>query len=92
MNEKKNEKRMIDLTKVQLREIDGTLTEVDMSKDISRNLYGQAQTLEVVTGCLDLFKTGQCEYSDEMKDAVLQLLENSGTGYVLRTAVMDAIG
>ena len=86
------EKRMIDLSGIDVMEVDGQHSKVDMSKDISRNLYPQAQSLEVVTGCLDLFKTGKCEYSDEMRDAIIGLLESSGTGYVLKTAIQAAIG
>ena len=88
----KKEQKVIDLTKVQVPEIDGQVSTVDMSKEISSKLYPQAQTLGVVTGCLDLFKTGYCEYSDEMRDAICSLLEHLGTGYVVKTAIMQAIG
>jgi len=90
--EKKESKRMIDLTSVKVKEIDGQVSTIDMSKDISRNLYGQAQSLEVVTGCLDLFKTGKCEHSEEMVSAITMLLDAMQTGYVMRSAILEAIG
>lgn len=69
-------KRMIDLTKVKWPHIDGTEEIIDMSKDVASVTYNRTQNLEIVSACIDLFKTGQCEYSDVMKEELTQTINN----------------
>lgn len=85
------EKKMIDLSKVEIKEIDGTVNKVDMSKDVASQIYPKAQTLPVVNACLDLYKEGKCEYNDEMAEAIKALLDNNQVGYVVKTAVVACL-
>ena len=97
---KGEEKKMIDLSKVKVPNIDGTESTMDVAKDVAGLTYGRTQNLETVSACLDLFKTGRCEWSETVRDD-LSLTVNSlcrvingeqiPMGIVVKNAILEAL-
>ena len=98
----KEKVRMIDLAHVQVPRIDGTFEEMDVSKEIAGLTYNMTQDeIEVVSACLDLFKTGQCKWSEKVKEDLYKTVNNLvrmvdgeavPVGIVLKRAILNAIG
>ena len=94
-------KKIIDLSKVKVQQVNGEFIEVDYSKDVASAAYNNTQDLETAAACLDLFKTGKCECSDNVKEQLINTVNNLGyvqngqqipLGIVFRKAILDAIG
>ena len=85
-------KRTIDLTQVQIEQVDKRVVTQDVSKLIASALYNIAQTLPVSVACQELYKTGICEYTEEIKNAIIHCLDRTEASYALRTGVMKVIG
>ena len=92
---------MIDLSKVEVPQIDGTKGTIDVAKDVASITYNQTQDLEVVSACMDLFKTGRCEWSEKIKEDLVKTVnslmrvvdgQQVPMGIVLKKAILDAIG
>ena len=78
---KKEEKKgcaMINLRELEVENLDGSIAKVDISKEIAGMLFTQATTLGVHVAAQDLFKNGECEKTQEVVDAILNIT-NSGT-------------
>jgi hypothetical protein len=94
-------KRMINLKEVEVPNIDGTTVKIDVSKDVASITYNSTQDLEVVSACMDLFKNGECDYSDKVKEDLVKTVNNLvrmvdgeaiPMGIVMKKAILDAIG
>jgi len=94
-------KRIINLKEVEVPNIDGTSVKIDVSKDVASITYNSTQDLEVVSACLELFKSGECEYSDKVKEDLTKTVNNLvrmvdgeaiPMGIVMKKAILDAIG
>ena len=94
-------KKFIDLSKVEVKNIDGTISTVNVSKDVASITYNATQDLEVVAACVDLFKTGKCEWSQKVKDDLTKTVnalvkvvdgEQIPIGVVFKNAILEAIG
>ena len=85
------EKKIIDLTDIEVMEIDGKTSKANPAKDIAEKIYPVAKTLPVVNACLDLYKTGKCDFSKEMAQEIKNLLEALETGYVMKTAILSRL-
>ena len=94
-------KRMINLKEVEVPNIDGTSVKIDVSKDVASITYNSTQDLEVVSACLELFKNGQCAYTDKIKEDLVKTVNNLvrmvdgeaiPMGIVMKKAILDAIG
>lgn len=90
MNE--NEIRVIDLTHVQVEQVDKSVQTMDVSKIFASAMYNMAKTLPVSVACQDLYKSGKCEFTDEIKDAILLCLDRTEASYALRAGIMKIIG
>ena len=88
----KEEKRMIDLSKVKVVAVDGKETFADLSKELASAYYLKAQSLEEASACMDLFKNGKCEYSDAIKNGFIRVMDELQTGWAVRQGVLEAIG
>ena len=76
---KKEEKKMIDFTKCKVEQIDGTFTEEDLSgiaKDIANMVFKGANELSVYNACIDIYKTGKCEWEQKVVDAFKYIIDN----------------
>lgn len=99
---KSNEVRTIDLSKVRVTNIDGTFAEIDCAKDVASVTYRRTDSLAVASACMELFKTGKCEWSEEvaneLKDTASQLArvtadgQLESVGIIFKKAIIDAIG
>jgi hypothetical protein len=98
---KEEKKKMIDLSNVQVPNIDGTFGTLDVAKDVASLTYNSTQNLEVVSACMDLFKTGKCEWTEKVKEDLTKTVNNlvrvvEGEqipfGIVIKKAIIDAIG
>lgn len=104
MSKKENNEsvRMIDLSAIKVMSIDGSVNEMDWSKHIASIVYQKTDNLAVVSACLELFKTGKCEWSEEvaneLKNTAMQLARVTGdgqlesVGIIVKKAIVDAIG
>lgn len=81
-------KKMIDLTKVKVVNVDGSEQFIDVSKDIASQYYQRAQNVEEAAACMDLFKNGKCEYSDNIKDGIIRLFDQIGISWPARQGIM----
>lgn len=99
--EEKQEKKMIDLSNVQVPNIDGTYGTLNVAKDVASLTYSSTQDLEVVSACMDLFKNGKCEWSEKVKEDLIKTVnslvrvvegEQIPFGIVIKKAIIDAIG
>ena len=98
---KEEEKKMIDLTKVSIPQIDGSVIVRDFSKEIASVTYNQTQDLEVVHACFKLFEDGKCAWSEKVKAEFVNTAMGLCTiigdqqipfGIVIKQAIVDAIG
>lgn len=98
---KEEKKKMIDLSNVQVPNIDGTFGTLNVAKDVASLTYNSTQNLEVVSACMDLFKTGKCEWTEKVKEDLTKTVNNlvrvvEGEqipfGIVIKKAIIDAIG
>ena len=94
-------KKKINLKEVKVPMIDGTTTKIDVSKDVASITYNSTQDLEVVAACMDLFKTGECEWSEKVKEDLaktvnnlVRVIDGEGIpmGIVMKKAILEAIG
>lgn len=94
-------KKKINLKEVKVPMIDGTTTTIDVSKDVASITYNSTQDLEVVAACMDLFKTGECEWSEKVKEDLtktvnnlVRVIDGEGIpmGIVMKKAILEAIG
>ena len=94
-------KKFIDLSKVKVQQVNGEFIEVDYSKDVAAAAYNNTQDIETATACIDLFKTGKCEYSDSIREQLINTVNNLGfvqngqhipLGIVFKKAILEAIG
>lgn len=94
-------KKIIDLSKVEVPQIDGSKITMDVAKDVASITYNSTQDLEVVSACLELFKTGKCEWSEKVKIDLIKTVNNLvrvvgkeqiPMGIVMKKAILDAIG
>jgi hypothetical protein len=76
--EEKEEVTMINLTELEVENVDGSISKVDASKEIANLLFPQATTLGLHVASQDLFKKGECEKTEEVVNAILNIT-NSGT-------------
>lgn len=85
-------KRKINLLKVKVVNVDGSEQELDLSKDIASNLYNRAMNVEEASASMELFKTGECDYSEALRDSILKLLDTAGYFWPVRQGVIKALG
>lgn len=94
-------KKKINLKEVKVPKIDGTTTTIDVSKDVASFTYDSAQDLEVVAACMDLFKTGECDWSEKVKEDLTKTVndlvrvidgKSVPMGIVMKKAILEAIG
>ena len=89
---KDNEKKkFVDLTKVKIVNVDGSEQENDYSKIIAGHLYNNAQNVEQASAAMELFKTGKCEYSDEIKESILNVLDVHQYIWPIRQGIIAAL-
>lgn len=94
--------KIINLREVKVPNIDGSFSTIDVSKDIASITYNTTQDkIEVVAACLDLFKTGQCKWSEKVKEDLTKTVNNLvrmvdgeavPMGIVMKDAILEAIG
>lgn len=75
--EEKKEVAMINLTELEVENVDGSISKVDISKEVADWVYSHATTLGTHVAAQDLFKNGECEKTQEVVDAILNMA-NSG--------------
>lgn len=75
--EEKKEVAMINLRELEVENVDGSISKVDISKEVADWVYSQATTLSTHVAAQDLFKNGECEKTEEVVNAILNVA-NSG--------------
>ena len=92
MAKETEKKKFVDLTKVKIINVDGSVQENDYSKIIAGHLYNNAQNVEQATAAMELFKTGKCEYSNEIKESILNVLDVHQYIWPVRQGIISVLG
>lgn len=82
--------KKINLREVSVPAIDGSVQAVDFSRDIANAIYFSAKDIAVADAARELYKSGECEYSDAMAEAVRGVAERN-YGIVVSTAINSAL-
>ena len=62
--------KTIDLSKLQIEMIDGSIMEYDLSKELAEVIFKTTQSLAEHSFCLDLYKNPIVELTDENKSII----------------------
>lgn len=81
------EKEIINLKDLEVENILGKKEKTDVSKDFAQMLFRSAQSLEVHVASQDLYKSGKCEKSKEVVEALKALVKEAKPTYSLRIAI-----
>lgn len=82
--------KTIDLSKLQLRQIDGVIFEHDFSKELAQAIFSNTQKIEEHAFSVDLFKNPVVELTDENKAIIKEYTEKYFKAFV-QVAVNELI-
>ena len=60
--------KKIDLSKLEITNIDGSKIEIDLSKELAQGIYSTTQKIAELSFAMDLFKNPVVELTDENKE------------------------
>ena len=89
--EVKAKSKTIDLSKLQLKQIDGTVFEHDFSKELAQAIFGNTQKIEEHAFSVDLYKNPVVELTEENKTIVKEYTEKYFKAFV-QVAINELIG
>ncbi len=85
------ETKKIDLSKLPIKQLDGTVFEHDFSKELAQAIYANTQSLSELSFSIDLFKTPIVEMTDENKALIKESTEKHFKAFV-QVAINELIG
>ena len=80
--EVKANQRTIDLSKLQLRQLDGTVFEHDFSKELAKAIFSNTQKIEEHAFSVDLYKNPIVELTEENKAIIKEYTEKYFKAFV----------
>ena len=83
--------KKIDLSKLPIKQLDGTVFEHDFSKELAQAIFANTQSLSEHSFSLDLFKNPIVELTDENKAIVKEYTEKYFKAFV-QVAINELIG
>ena len=82
--------KKINLREVSVQTIDGSVQKIDFSEAIANAVYFSAKDIAVAEAARELYKSGECDYSDAMAEAVRGVVERN-YGIVVSTAITGVL-
>ena len=83
--------KKVDFSKLSIRQLDGSVTEHDFSKELAQAIFANTQSLSEHSFSLDLFKNPIVELTDENKAIVKEYTEKYFKAFV-QVAINELIG
>ena len=83
--------KKVDFSKLPIRQLDGSVTEHDFSKELAQAIFANTQSLSEHSFSLDLFKNPIVELTDENKAIVKEYTEKYFKAFV-QVAINELIG
>ena len=83
--------KKIDLSKLPIKQLDGTVFEHDFSKELAQAIYANTQSLSELSFSIDLFKNPIVEMTDENKTLIKESTEKHFKAFV-QVAINELIG
>jgi len=74
--------KKIDLSKLKIQMIDGSVTEYDLSKELAEVIFKTTQSLAEHSFCLDLYKNPVVELTDENKAIIEKYVDKYFKAFV----------
>lgn len=62
--------KKIDLSRLEITNIDGSKVEIDLSKELAQGIYSTTQKISELSFAMDLFKNPVVELTDENKEII----------------------
>lgn len=85
------ETKKIDLSKLPIKQLDGTVFEHDFSKELAQAIFSNTQSISEHSFSVDLFKNPIVELTDENKTLIKETTEKYFKAFV-QVAVNELIG
>jgi len=83
--------KKVDLSKLPIRELDGTIIEHDFSKELAQAIFANTQSVSEHAFSVDLFKNPTVELTDENKLLIKEYTEKYFKAFV-QVAINELIG
>lgn len=80
--------KKVNFKKVPVKNIDGTVESVDVSKNLGNSMYIQGRSLEVVTLATKIWEKGEVEINEEEESILRGQIPQLFPAYILRTALL----
>lgn len=74
--------KKIDLSRLEITNIDGSKVEIDLSKELAQGIYSTTQKISELSFAMDLFKNPVVELTDENKEAIKSHVEKGFKAFV----------
>ncbi len=87
---KNSNAKKVDFSKLQIRQLDGTIVEHDFSKDLAQAIFSNTQNISEHAFSVDLFKDPIVELTDENKFLIKEYTEKYFKAFV-QVAVNEMI-
>lgn len=83
--------KKVNFKKVPVKNIDGTVESVDISKNLGNSMYIQGRSLEVVTLATKIWEKGEVELNEEEESILREQIPQLFPVYILRTALLAVL-
>lgn len=85
---------LVDFRTINVKDIDGTESPVDISKELATILYRSAITMTALDLAKELYKEGQIEINEEAAVAIIKIVETSFLAAIQEAVipVLESIG
>lgn len=83
--------KKVNFKKVPVKNIDGTVESVDISKNLGNSMYIQGRSLEVVTLATKIWEKGEVELNEEEESILREQIPQLFPAYILRTALLAVL-
>lgn len=83
--------KKVNFKKVPVKNINGTVESVDISKNLGNSMYIQGRSLEVVTLATKIWEKGEVELNEEEESILREQIPQLFPAYILRTALLAVL-
>jgi len=74
--------KKIDLSRLEITNIDGSKVEIDLSKELAQGIYSTTQKISELSFAMDLFKDPVVELTEENKEIIRSNVEKGFKAFV----------
>ena len=83
--------KKVNFKKVPVKNINGTVESVDISKNLGNSMYIQGRSLEVVTLATKIWEKGEVEINEEEESILREQIPQLFPAYIWRTALLAVL-